>query len=462
MKNRFDKGNSVATFLPLQRWSGRPTVALVLSLLLASVVVPPTTQAQPPAQLELAFTAANGITFEAETTRGGRTWKFNIGSAWGEQLKVRLDQVGGSSNYDAVYRISFGDELDLYAALDGSTKPVAMAVDSNHGQRLGTWGGTFARLQSLSPASRGESETRLIYDESPEALIAASLRSTHSDRFLAALGEADFAQTGSVGCMVEAITCFASAVGIVIAAAGIAACPATGPLTPACWWALAGLAGAKFAAFFSCMAAVDCASDAPDPDDIDIDIDVSGPSPILIDMDRNQFHLSGAAWFDVDADGTRELVSWPDPSQSDQFLSLDKNGNGEIDNDQELFGDATILKDGSVAEHGFEALAQYDLPENGGNGDGQITANDEIFESLLLWSDSNLDGISQGEELEPAPTSALQSISLRYRETQQTDEFGSWFRFASQAQITLGSRILPTKAADVFLHVWSTEEPSSP
>lgn len=70
-----------------------------------------------------------------------------------------------------------------------------------------------------------------------------------------------------------------------------------------------------------------------------------------------------------------QKINW---TKKDGFLCLDLNGNGTIDNGGELFGDKTLLADGTTAKNGFEALAQYD-----GNGDGIIDENEIILKFII-------------------------------------------------------------------------------
>ncbi len=77
------------------------------------------------------------------------------------------------------------------------------------------------------------------------------------------------------------------------------------------------------------------------------------------------------------------------------------------------------------------ALAVYDQPETGGNGDGVIDERDAVYSLLRIWIDENHDGICQPNELHPLPELGVYSISLNYRFSRRTDEFGNVFRYRS-------------------------------
>ncbi len=74
--------------------------------------------------------------------------------------------------------------------------------------------------------------------------------------------------------------------------------------------------------------------------------------------------------FDIDCDGTSDNIHMLNGGSG--YLALDKNGNGKIDDGNELFGPKT--------DNGYGELAAYDE-----DGNGWIDENDSVFNSLKIW-----------------------------------------------------------------------------
>ncbi len=175
----------------------------------------------------------------------------------------------------------------------------------------------------------------------------------------------------------------------------------------------------------------------------------SPQSPIILDVTGGGFFLTDAAQgvrFDIRGTGTPVQVAWTAPGAQNAFLCL-PDANGMCDDGKDLFGNFTP-QPSSPTPNGFAALAVYDDPKNGGNGDGTIDARDAIFSSLRLWIDANHDGISQPTELYTLPSLGITSISLNYKWDQRTDQYGNIFRYRAQVGSTSGAGRM---AYDVFL-----------
>ena len=178
-----------------------------------------------------------------------------------------------------------------------------------------------------------------------------------------------------------------------------------------------------------------------------------GQSPIVLDLDGNGFHLTDAAngvRFDISGTGNPIQMGWTAAGSNNAFLAL-PGADGLVHNGQQLFGNFTPQPP-SEQPNGFAALAAYDDPSKGGNGDGIIDAHDAIFALLRLWIDANHDGISQPEELHTLPSLGVNSISLNYKRDDKTDEYGNAFRYRARVNPD-GHTDVGKKAYDIFFVV---------
>ncbi|WP_171496075.1 calcium-binding protein [Acinetobacter oleivorans] len=145
-------------------------------------------------------------------------------------------------------------------------------------------------------------------------------------------------------------------------------------------------------------------------------------SPLILDLNKDGVvgtrALSENIYFDHDGSGFKEKTGWV--SSQDGLLVLDKNNNADIEIGNELFGNQTSLNNGQLAKNGFEALADYDL-----NNDGVIDAEDEIYQQLQVWQDFNQNAHVDQGELNALQTIGIQQIDLVYTSAKEVDVNGN-------------------------------------
>jgi hypothetical protein len=179
-----------------------------------------------------------------------------------------------------------------------------------------------------------------------------------------------------------------------------------------------------------------------------------GCDPIIFDFGERGFDLTGiddGVRFDIDADGALEQVAWTAAGSDDAFLALDRNGNGEIDDGSELFGNVTVLGDGSTAAHGYVALTELDFEANGGNENDYVDHRDRDFSKLLLWTDRDHDGEATRDELIGLRERGVFAIALDADESDVIDEHGNRLAFVSPAYAWRRFRVERIRTTDVFL-----------
>jgi len=176
-------------------------------------------------------------------------------------------------------------------------------------------------------------------------------------------------------------------------------------------------------------------------------------SPIVLDPFNEGFHLTslaGGVRFTVLPGGPLQQMSWTDANWHNGWLALDRNGNGTIDNFTELFGNYTAQPP-SNDPNGFLALAVFDDPANGGNGNGFIDPGDSVYSRLLVWIDANHNGYSEPNELHTLPSLGISKIGLTYRETPFVDQYGNHFRYRGSVWDQGGNE--RDSCYDVFLQI---------
>jgi hypothetical protein len=122
---------------------------------------------------------------------------------------------------------------------------------------------------------------------------------------------------------------------------------------------------------------------------------------LVIDLDGNGIegisYRDGHTYFDMDGDGVKEKTSWL--TEGDGFLVLDANLNDRVDNLAEMLVGATQTR--------HAALSKYDS-----NGDGKITAADEVWGKLSVWEDRDSDGSADDGELKRLNLSGITALDL--------------------------------------------------
>lgn len=201
------------------------------------------------------------------------------------------------------------------------------------------------------------------------------------------------------------------------------------------WWFTGNTA--SFATVVAHQAQYDPAFDCANIDGVwrDTWCDLKPSSPIIVDSSRNGYALTSVdsgVRFDLDADGVPELVAWTGVDSDEEFLAMDRNGNGRIDDGSELFGDHTPAYPSGplvTTANGFEALKFLQSPSYGiSRPDTLIDGADALFSRLLLWRDANHNGISEPDELRQLSDAGVIAISTEYKEKKRRDRYGNQFR----------------------------------
>ena len=150
---------------------------------------------------------------------------------------------------------------------------------------------------------------------------------------------------------------------------------------------------------------------------------ISMCDPLVLNFAGDIADLSDQKFsFDLDCDGKAEEISLLKGGNG--FLSLDKNGDGIINDGSELFG--------TRSGDGFKDLAMYDADSN-----GWIDENDDIFDALKIWYKDS-DGTDKLLDLRESGVGAI------YLENADTD-----FNLRSADTFNINGAI---KRAGIFLY----------
>ena len=139
------------------------------------------------------------------------------------------------------------------------------------------------------------------------------------------------------------------------------------------------------------------------------ELKLSGCDPIVLDLSGEGINLTEAgkgANFDINADGMMDSTAWV--AGDTAMLVYDKNGNNQIDDGSELFGDQNGASDG------FAELAKYDS-----NNDGKIDSKDSVYKNLKLYRDLNGDGKMSEDEFSTLGDMGIKALNLNATEVDE-------------------------------------------
>jgi hypothetical protein len=140
-------------------------------------------------------------------------------------------------------------------------------------------------------------------------------------------------------------------------------------------------------------------------------------TPIVLDLNGNgisTLNIADGVQFDIFGTGQKVNTGWA--TGGDGLLVLDRNHDGSINGGTELFGEGTNLANGKKATNGYAALAELDA-----NGDGIVNGADGNFGDLMVWVDSDADGVSQETELHSLSSLGITELGLNAQTSTATD-----------------------------------------
>jgi len=166
--------------------------------------------------------------------------------------------------------------------------------------------------------------------------------------------------------------------------------------------------------------------------------------PLAIDLNGNGIQTVSRAnstgTFDLFGSGTAVSSGWL--SGDDGFLAIDRNGNGRIDDINELFG-------GAAVGTGFAKLAAFDS-----NHDGVVNAADAEFGSLSVWKDVNGNHQTDAGELLTLAQAGVTSLTVGYTSLPFFDANGNLHLERSSVTLSNGHS---ADLTDVYFNVAASD-----
>ena len=167
-----------------------------------------------------------------------------------------------------------------------------------------------------------------------------------------------------------------------------------------------------------------------------------GPCVLVIPLDLGgTFMLTSpenGVDFDLDADSSRERVSWTEPGAEVAWLAVDRNGDGRIISGRELVGDRMLPQ----ARTAPEALITFASERRPAERSAFLNTNNSQFSQLLLWTDRNHNGISEEAELRSAGQ-LLAQIALGFERNHRKDGHGNESRYRGSVYVRRAAGVDP-------------------
>ena len=199
---------------------------------------------------------------------------------------------------------------------------------------------------------------------------------------------------------------------------------------------------------------------------------------------QNSFtSAANGAMFEINVErpGSEEQMGWPKADADVAFLVLPDASGHVRDLKHGMFGNVTVqpnnlgdprlgghgirppYNDGPYLSNGFEALRYYDLPENGGNGNGQFDPGDRVWPLVRVWFNRAHDGYyderRKPDEIKTLDELGILSIDVTgYVKGTAVDQYGNKQTWVSTIQTSDSGK--PMQVYEVKLVVKSL--PSNP